>query len=467
MADPSTAPIRPAADTIVAIATGAARAGVGIVRVSGPRAPAIAEALIGHVPAPRRATVARFRDADGEALDHGLALRFAAPASFTGEDVLELHAHGSPPLLAALVERCVALGARHARPGEFSERAFLNGKLDLAQAEAVADLIAAGSLAQARAALRSLDGAFSTRVGALFEAMVRLRMYVEAAIDFPEEEIDFLADGEVLRMLRALRADLDALLAEARCGQRLRDGLHVVIVGRPNAGKSSLLNALAGRERAIVTAIPGTTRDVLEAAVRLGAAELTLVDTAGLRATADPVEAEGIRRARAELARADLALLLVDASRAPEALAGDLAALDAECPAGAERLVLAGKWDLVPAAERAARLAALGAAGSDHPAVLPVSAASGEGLEALRDALAGRAGALDGGTFSARARHVAALERVAAHLADGERQLVESRAGELLAEELREAQQDLGEITGTYTSDDLLGAIFASFCIGK
>jgi tRNA modification GTPase len=468
MADPSTAPIRPAADTIVAIATGAARAGVGIVRVSGPRAPAIAEALIGHVPAPRRATVARFRDADGEALDHGLALRFAAPASFTGEDVLELHAHGSPPLLAALVERCVALGARHARPGEFSERAFLNGKLDLAQAEAVADLIAAGSLAQARAALRSLDGAFSARVGALFESLVRLRTYVEAAIDFPEEEIDFLADGEVLRMLRALRADLNALLTEARRGQRLRDGLHVVIVGRPNAGKSSLLNALAGRERAIVTAIPGTTRDVLETQIRLGAVELTLVDTAGLRTTDDPVEGEGIRRTRAELARADLALLVVDASRSWAELSADLAALVAECPPESERLVLANKWDLVAEAERPGLLAALVAEIGHADGVMPISAANGDGLEALRAALADRAGAIEGGgAFSARARHVAALERVAAHLAEGERQLIESRAGELLAEELREAQQDLGELTGTYTSDDLLGAIFSSFCIGK
>lgn len=464
----STPPPSSAGDTIVAIATGAARAGIGVVRVSGPGVPAIAEALAGRRPPPRLATLARLREAGGEPIDQALVLRFAAPASFTGEDVLELHAHGSPVLLDRIVARCIALGARHARPGEFSERAFLNGKLDLVQAEAVADLIAAGSLAQARAALRSLDGAFSARVGALFDAMVHLRVHVEAAIDFPEEEIDFLADGEVLRMLRALRADLDALLAEARRGQRLRDGLHVVIVGRPNAGKSSLLNALAGRERAIVTAIPGTTRDVLEAAVQLGAAELTLVDTAGLRATADPVEAEGIRRARAELARADLALLLVDANRAPGDLAADLAALDAECPPRAERLVLANKWDLVAEADRPDRLAALGAEATGEGTVLPLSAASGEGLDALRDALAARAGATEGGgSFSARARHVAALERVATHLTEGERQLVEARAGELLAEELREAQQDLGEITGAYSSDDLLGAIFQSFCIGK
>lgn len=468
MGAPSTPPKGPAGDTIVAIATGTARAGIGVVRVSGPAAPRIAEALAGRLPPARVATLARLREADGEPIDQALLLRFVAPASFTGEDVLEIHAHGSPVVLDRIVARCIAFGARHARPGEFSERAFLNGKIDLVQAEAVADLIAAGSLAQARAALRSLDGAFSTRVGALFDALVRLRVYVEAAIDFPEEEIDFLADGEVLRRLSALRADLDALLAEARRGQRLRDGLHVVIVGRPNAGKSSLLNALAGRERAIVTAIPGTTRDVLEATVKVGAAELTLVDTAGLRATADPVEAEGIRRARAELARADLALLLVDASRATDEIATELVALMAECPPAVERVTVATKWDLVAAAARDDRLAALGADAGGPSGVLPVSTTSGEGLDALRDVLAARAGATEGGgSFSARARHVAALERVAAHLAEGERQLVEARAGELLAEELREAQQDLGEITGTYTSDDLLGAIFESFCIGK
>ena len=454
--------------TIVAIATGAARGGIGVVRLSGPQVREIASGLAGRLPHPRRATLVRLREADGETLDSALALYFAAPASFTGEDVLELHAHGSPVVLERIVARCIALGARHARPGEFSERAFVNGKLDLLQAEAVADLIAAGSLAQARAALRSLDGVFSARVSTLFEALVRLRVYVEAAIDFPEEEIDFLADGEVLRMLRQLRADLDALLAETRQGQRLRDGLHVVIVGRPNAGKSSLLNALAGRDRAIVTAIPGTTRDVLEMTVQVGSAELTLVDTAGLRDSNDPVEAEGIRRARAELTRADLALLVVDASRQPAELATDLAALGAEVPPEAGRLVLANKWDLVAEAERSGRLAALGAASADARAVLPVSAASGEGLAELRATLAERSGTLEGGgSFSARARHVAALDRVAAHLAAGERQLIEARAGELLAEELRAAQQHLGELTGTYTSDDLLGAIFSSFCIGK
>jgi tRNA modification GTPase len=454
--------------TIVAIATGAARGGIGVVRVSGPEVPAIAVALAGRSPSPRQATLVRLREADGETIDSALVLYFATPASFTGEDVLEIHAHGSPVVLERIVARCIALGARHARAGEFSERAFVNGKLDLVQAEAVADLIAAGSLAQARAALRSLDGVFSARVRALFEALVRLRVYVEAAIDFPEEEIDFLADGEVLGMLRRLRSDLDALLAEARRGQRLRDGLHVVIVGRPNAGKSSLLNALAGRERAIVTSIPGTTRDVLETTLQVGSAELTLVDTAGLRDSSDPVEAEGIRRARAELARADLALLVIDASREPGELAPDLAALGAECPPEAERLLLANKWDLVPASEQSGRLAVLGAASADARALLPISAASGEGLDALRDALAARAGATEaGGSFSARARHVAALESVAAHLAGGERQLIGARAGELLAEELRAAQQALGELTGTYSSDDLLGEIFSSFCIGK
>jgi tRNA modification GTPase len=448
-----------ATDTIVAVATGSAPGGVGIVRVSGPRARRIGAALAGRTPRPRRAHYARFRDADGATLDRGLVLYFAAPRSFTGEDVVELHAHGSPVVLELLVARAVALGARRARPGEFSERAFLNGKLDLAQAEAVADLIAAGSEAQARAALRSLDGEFSRRVGALFEALVRLRVYVEAAIDFPEEEIDFLADGRVLADLDARRAQLAELLDAARRGQRLREGLHVVLIGRPNAGKSSLLNALAGAERAIVTAIPGTTRDLLRETVRLGGVELTLVDTAGLRDSADAIEAEGVRRARAELERADLALLVLDATHADPAYEATL--LARECPSGVTPLWIHNKIDLVAAEPgRVAR--------ADRVQI-NVSARTGAGLDALRAELARRAGATEAGAgaFSARARHVEALERVVAHVDAGAARLRDERAGELLAEELRQAQQALGEVTGAYTSDDLLGAIFSSFCIGK
>ena len=479
-------------DTIAAIATAAGSGGIGVVRVSGPRAATIARGLLGRKPRPRRAVYAALRDAAGVAIDRGLVLYFPGPASYTGDDVLELHGHGSPVVLAALLERCIDLGARPARPGEFTERAFLAGKLDLAQAEAVADLIASGSIAQARAALRSMEGVFSSRVIALDEAVTRLRIWVEAAIDFPEEEIDFLGDARLRAELDGVRAALDALLVEARQGQRLRDGLHVVILGAPNAGKSSLLNALAGSDRAIVTATPGTTRDVLREAVRVAGVELTLADTAGLRETGDEIEAEGMRRARAELARADLALLVIDGSLAPEAQARDRAALAGECPPALPRLWIEAKRDLAPsdasagigaelpvrpagaasAATRGTAVAAEAAPTGDPSApatTLKVSALTGAGLDELRQELARRAGAGNGteGTFSARARHVAALERAAAHLALGAEALHAQRAGELLAEELRVAHQALGEITGQTTADDLLGRIFGEFCIGK
>ena len=438
------------ADTIAAIATAAGRGGVGIVRLSGPASAKLSFKLTRACLMPRRARAVRFREADGATIDHGLALYFRAPASFTGEDVVELHAHGSPVVLHALLARCVELGARPARPGEFSERAFLNGKIDLAQAEAIADLIASGSLAQARAAQRSLEGEFSRSVGSLLESLVALRAYVEAALDFAEEEIDFLSEGAVGARLATLRAELDALLERARAGQRLRDGLHVVIAGAPNAGKSSLLNALAGDERAIVTATPGTTRDVLRETLSLDGVELTLVDTAGLRETADPIEAEGVRRARAELARADLMLWLVD---------GPCAAI--ELPSSAETVVVHTKADVHgEAARREIR---------DVRCHLWLSARTGAGLELLRDELRRRAGgdAAAGGAFSARARHVEALSEVAACLARGAHSLSDGNAGELLAEELRLAQHSLGSITGEFTSDDLLGKIFSQFCIGK
>jgi tRNA modification GTPase len=453
-------------DTIAAIATGHAAGGIGIVRLSGSRALAIGKALTGRTLRTRRASAVRFRDGAGRTLDHGLALAFRAPRSFTGEEVVELHAHGSPVVLRALLARCLELGARVARPGEFSERAFLNGKLDLAQAEAVADLIAAGSEAQMRAALRSLEGAFSARVHALLDALVRLRMHAEAAIDFPEEEIDFLSDRRIHDALEALVAEVAATLAEARRGQRLRDGLHVVIIGAPNAGKSSLMNALAGDERAIVTAIPGTTRDLLREAIVVDGVELTLVDTAGLRATDDPVEREGVARARRELARADLALLVVDASEEPAQQAAARAALGAAAASAAARIWLLNKIDRVPGDYPFAEAHATAASGDALE--LPISARTGTGLERLRRELHARAaGGADAGTFSARARHVAALEQVAQHLARGRDALLAARAGELLAEELRQAQQALGEITGAFTTDDLLGRIFAEFCIGK
>lgn len=445
-----------ARDTIAAVATPPGAGGVGVLRVSGPAVPALARDLLGRTPQPRHAHLAAFRDAAGAVLDRGLLLYFPAPRSYTGEHVLELHAHGSPVVLDLLLRRVCALGARPARAGEFSERAFLNGKLDLAQAEAVADLIAAGSEAAARAALRSLEGAFSTRVQTLLEALTRLRVHVEAAIDFPEEEIDFLADPAIAAQLEALRADLAALLAEARRGVRLADGLHVAIVGRPNAGKSSLLNALAASERAIVTDVPGTTRDVLRERVQLDGIELTLADTAGLRDSGDAVEREGMRRARAELERADLALLVSDAAHAE----ADLALL-AALPPEVARVVVVNKIDLDGAASRRET--------RGREVWLWLSALTGAGLDLLREELKRHAGLGEGaaGAFSARTRHVLALERVAAHLEAAALTLAATRAGELAAEELRQAQRALGEITGEFTSDDLLGAIFSSFCIGK
>lgn len=443
-------------DTIVAVATPAGAGGIGVVRVSGPDVPDIARALLGALPPPRHARLASLRDGDGALIDRALALFFPAPHSFTGESVLELHAHGSPVVLDELRRRICALGARHARPGEFSERAFLNGKLDLAQAEAIADLIAARSQAQARAAIRSMQGEFSTRVQALLQGLIALRAHLEAAIDFPEEEIDFLADPSLHERLDALRGALAALLAEARRGVRLADGLHAAIVGRPNVGKSSLLNALAADERAIVTEIPGTTRDVLREEVRIDDVTLTLADTAGLREDADVVESEGIRRARAELARADAALLVTDAAHAQ----ADRALLDG-LPGSAERVMIVNKIDLDGTPPRREV--------NDGEVCIALSAKTGAGVELLRaelKALAGAEAAAEG-AFIARARHVAALERAKDHVVAAGSVLHGRRAGELAAEELRAAQRHLGEITGEYTSDDLLGAIFSTFCIGK
>jgi len=442
-------------DTIAAIASAPGAAGIGVVRLSGPRVPAIAHALLGRPPQPRHAHLAAFHDDDGGLIDRGLLLHFPAPHSYTGEHVLELQGHGSTVLLDLLLRRVCALGARLARPGEFTERAFLNGKLDLAQAEAVADLIAARSDAGARAALHSLEGAFSQRVHTLLDALIALRVHVEAAIDFPEEEIDFLADPAIAGQMQALRSQLAGLLIETRRGVRLTDGLKVAIVGRPNVGKSSLLNALAQCERAIVTAVAGTTRDVLRETVSLDGVVLELADTAGLRHTEDEVEREGVRRARTELTRADLALLVTDADHAE----ADRALLDG-LPANVARLVLINKIDL-------------GGASAHHEiragvACLWASARTGAGLDLLRAELRNLAGASSGeGAFSARRRHVTALERVLAHLDQAATTLATTRAGELAAEDLRQAQHALGEITGSYTSDDLLGAIFGSFCIGK
>lgn len=445
-----------AADTIVAAATPAGRGGIGIVRLSGPDVPAIARALLGELPAPRYAQRASFRAADGSALDEGLALYFPKPHSFTGESVLELHAHGGPLVLQALQARALELGARAALPGEFTQRAYLNGKLDLAQAEAVADLIDAGSQAAARAALRSLQGEFSRLVHELAEQLANLRAYVEAAIDFPEEEIDFLADAALATRLAQAQRGFEALEVRAQQGRLLTEGMTVVIAGAPNAGKSTLLNALAGYEAAIVTDVPGTTRDVLRERIHIAGMPLHLLDTAGLRATNDVIEAEGVRRAHAEMSRADHILFLVDGAADPGALS--FQAARATLPAAVPVTVILNKSDL-----RHSALPEIGVS------CLHLSALTGAGLEALRQALAGSMGfqGTDGGALSARARHVRALGLAHTHLDEAGRQLHGRRAGELIAEELRLAQQALGEITGQVSSEALLGRIFASFCIGK
>jgi tRNA modification GTPase len=447
------------ADTIAAQATPPGRGGVGIIRVSGPRAGAVARAVLGRLPPPRLAEYLPFRDRDGDVLDMGLALYFPAPHSFTGEDVLELQGHGGPVVMDLLLRRVLAEGVRPARPGEFSERAFLNDKIDLAQAEAIADLIDSASEQAARSALRSLQGEFSQRVHALVESLVQLRMYVEAAIDFPEEEIDFLADGHVLGELDGLAARLDGVLDAARQGSLLREGMTVVIAGQPNAGKSSLLNALAGRESAIVTEIPGTTRDILREHILLDGMPLHVIDTAGLRESEDRVEREGIRRAWEAIGQADRVLLVVDDRTG--VTAADEAIL-ARLPRGPALTVVRNKIDLSG-----------GAAGAGEERGAPVvrlSASSGEGIEALRRHLEqgmGFSASAGEGGFMARRRHLEALATARAALARGRVQLAEARAGELLAEELRLAQDTLAEITGAFGSEDLLGRIFASFCIGK
>jgi tRNA modification GTPase len=441
-------------DTIVAPATPPGRGGIGIVRVSGPATRAIAIAMLGSVPAPRHATVAIFTDADSGTIDAGLALFFPAPHSFTGEDVLELHGHGGPLVMDLLVARVAGLGARMARPGEFTERAFHNDKLDLAQAEAIADLIDAGSAEAARAALRSLAGEFSREVGELAERVMELRVFVEAAIDFPDEDAEFLASDEVRGRLAEIAERFAAIGDAARQGRALRDGLQVVIAGRPNAGKSSLLNALAGFDAAIVTDIPGTTRDVLRERIHVDGLPIHIVDTAGLRDSSDVVEIEGVRRARAEIGRADLVLYVVDATLG---LGDDE---QAELPAGTATLIVWNKTDLAQARPAPAL---------ENLPVVAVSATAGAGLPALREQLKSAAGyqADAAGVFSARRRHLDALARAQSLFELAAVRLAERTSFELVAEELRQAHAALGEITGAVSSDELLGAIFAGFCIGK
>jgi tRNA modification GTPase len=446
-------------DTIAAIASAPGRGAVGVIRVSGPLVAHIANGLLGFLPAPRHARLASFLDAQGGSLDAGLALYFPAPASYTGEDVLELQGHGGALVLDMMLQRLLELGCRMARPGEFSERAFLNGKIDIAQAEAIADLIDAGTAAAARAAVRSMQGEFSARIAELKSRITELRAYVEAAIDFPDEEIDHLS-GEALReRLAAVFAGFESITVAARQGALLREGLNVVIAGLPNAGKSSLLNRLAGDDVAIVADAPGTTRDVLRQHVHLDGVPVNLVDTAGLRAALDTVEAEGVRRARSEIARADRILYVVDARGAvdSQSLAEELAQL----PPGIPVTLVINKIDLTGTP-------ALLDAAVEPPRVW-VSARTGLGVDLLRAHLLLGAGYLkaESGAFAARRRHLDALSRARGHVQCAADNWNETRAFELFAEDLRLAQLALSEITGEFTSEDLLGEIFGSFCIGK
>ena len=453
--------------TIAAIATPPGRGGIGIVRVSGTGASvdAIAAGIVGRALAPRVATHATFRDARGEALDDGIVLLFPAPHSYTGETVLELQGHGSPAALRLILERCEALGARLAEPGEFTRRAFLNDKLDLAQAESVADLIEAATATAARAAARSLTGEFSREVNALVEGLVMLRMFTEATLDFPDEDVEFLRAADAAGRLATLQARLAALAGRAQAGARLREGLTVVLVGRPNVGKSSVMNQLVREDAAIVTATPGTTRDTIERPLELAGIPLTVVDTAGLRDTTDEVEREGIARAWSAVARADLVLLLVDARDGDARDPADAAIL-ARLPADVPRIVVHNKTDLTTGVARVARRES----GTRVVAHVWMSALTGAGVALLEHEMrlhAGVEGAIED-TFLARARHVAALADAAQRLDAAAAQLATDPPPlELFAEELREAQQALAAITGVFTADDLLGVIFSRFCIGK
>jgi tRNA modification GTPase len=448
-------------DTIVAIASAPGRGAVGVIRVSGPKVPQIAAGILGVLPAPRHARFSTFLDAQGRSLDEGLALYFPAPASYTGEHVLEIQGHGGALIVDMVLQRLLELGCRMARPGEFSERAFLNGKIDVAQAEAIADLIDAGTTAAARAAVRSLQGEFSARVAELKAGITGLRAYVEAAIDFPDEEIDFLSDTALRERLKSVFTGFDSITVAARQGTLLREGLNVVIAGKPNAGKSSLLNRLAGEDVAIVTDVPGTTRDVLRRQVHLDGLPLNLSDTAGLRSAVDAIEAEGVRRARNEIARADRVLYIMDAGLVDEhdarRWAAELEGLPAEIPI----TLVFNKIDLTGAAAR------LDDAGT--PPRIFLSARTGAGLDLLRTHLQTSAGYLksESGALAARRRHLDALSRARQHVQTAADTLSSTRAFELFAEDLRLAQHALGEITGEFTSEDLLSEIFGSFCIGK
>lgn len=447
-------------DNIAAIATAPGRGGIGVVRISGGNLADVARNLTGKTPEPRRATYASFLDADGSVLDQGIALYFPAPHSYTGEDVLELQGHGGPAVLQAVLQRCLDLGARLARPGEFTERAYLNDKLDLAQAESVADLIDATTAQAARSAMRSLQGDFSRAIHALVDELIRLRMLVEAMLDFPEEQVDELDLDRRNRQLAAVRAELEQVISLARQGSLLREGAHIVLVGQPNVGKSSLLNRLSGEEVALVSDIPGTTRDVIRQAIQLEGVPLHIHDTAGLRESSDVVEQMGIARTRSIAEKADLILVLLDARHG--VTPADEAIL-AQLPVGIPRLFVFNKCDLLAESQTSVRGELVESqAPSDH---LYLSAKTGAGLDELRQRLLTLIGwHQESGVFMARERHLRALSDARNHLANAAAELARA---ELFAEELRLAQEDLNTITGEFTADDLLGEIFSRFCIGK
>jgi tRNA modification GTPase len=445
----------PRVDTIAAVATAPGRAGIGVIRVSGPAVRAIIAGILACVPKPRAATLCDFRDASGGTLDRGLALFFPAPHSYTGEDVLELHGHGGPAVLRLVLRRCLDLGARPAQPGEFTRRAFLNDKLDLAQAESVADLIDASSEAAARGAMRSLAGEFSTRVGQLVGALIELRALVEATLDFPDEEIDFLERADAFKRLERLRAELADVQRAAEQGRILREGARCVLIGQPNVGKSSLLNRLAGDEVAIVTEIPGTTRDPLRHELVIDGVPVHVIDTAGLRESHEPVEKIGIERAWREIGLADVALLVVDVT---QGMADADRAILAKLPDKVKNIFIFNKIDIHGEAPSAREL--------EGRVEIRVSARSGAGLDLLRIHILQAVGwrPAEEAQFVARERHLRALRQADEALV---RAAGQAKAIELFAEELRLAQQALGEITGQISADDLLSEIFSRFCIGK
>jgi tRNA modification GTPase len=442
-------------DTIAAIATASGAGGIGVVRVSGALSKTIANEILGHCPAPRHAAYLDFKQANGDLIDRGIAIFYPNPHSYTGEDVLELQAHGGTALMQILLARCISLGARQAEPGEFTRRAYLNDKMDLAQAEAVADVINAATVEAAKSAVRSLSGEFSQRINALLLKLIDLRMYVEACLDFPEEEIDFITQGRVGEKLAAIIAELNAVFVKAKQGSLLREGINVVLVGQPNVGKSSLMNQLAGEEVAIVTAIAGTTRDTIKNAIQINGVPLHVIDTAGLRETDDEVEKFGIARTWASLETANIALLLVDAAHG---ITETEKSILERLPQEIRKIWVHNKIDVTQEAAQVEE--------KDQTIHIYISAKTGLGIDLLKAQLLKLAGYQNNseGVFMARARHLQALTAVETHLNFAQSQI---NSAELVAEELRLAQESLSGITGEFTPDDLLGEIFSKFCIGK